>query len=135
MRAIQGWDRIRSPEEWRQVCVEARKHHRSGRFVIERLGAERFLDPQLMATLWQLHQGLIDESGDHSPAATMLIDLAVISYYNALRIQGWLGDLALWIEHECFAQEAPQVKLRREYGAQVESLAVEDGSGAISPFI
>lgn len=65
----------------------------------------------------------------------MLIDLAVISYYNALRIQGWLGDLALWIEHECFAQEAPQVKLRREYGAQVESLAVEDGSGAISPFI
>jgi hypothetical protein len=119
MRAIQGWDRIRSPEEWRQVCVEARKHHRSGRFVI----------------LWQLHQGLIDESGDHSPAATMLIDLAVISYYNALRIQGWLGDLALWIEHECFAQEAPQVKLRREYGAQVESLAVEDGSGAISPFI
>lgn len=55
MRALQGWDCMRSPEEWRQVCVEARKHHRSGRFVIERLGAERFLDAQLMATLWQLN--------------------------------------------------------------------------------
>jgi hypothetical protein len=54
------------------------------------------------------------------------MDLAMMTYHNALRVQGWIGDLALWIEHECFAQEAPQVKLRREYGAQVEGLAVED---------
>jgi hypothetical protein len=34
----------------------------------------------------------------------MLIDLAVMSYYNALRVQGWIGELALYIEHEFFCQ-------------------------------
>jgi hypothetical protein len=61
MRAMQGWDRIRSPEAWRQMYVEARQNYRSGRSVIERLGAERCLDPQLMATLWQLRRGLIQD--------------------------------------------------------------------------
>jgi hypothetical protein len=126
MRAMQGWDQVRSPEAWQAVCEKARGRYRGGEFLLERLGAERFLDPQLMAVLWQLRQGLIDGYGDHSPTATMLIDLAVINYYNALRIQGWIGDLALWIEHEYFAQEAPRVKLGREYGAPGQGRAVED---------
>jgi hypothetical protein len=49
----------------------------------------------------------------------MLIDLAIMSYYNGLRLQGWTGDLAIWIEHECFAHETLRVARRREYGAQV----------------
>jgi hypothetical protein len=126
MRAMQGWAQVGSPKAWQQVCDEARRRYHSGEFLLERLGAERLLDPQLMATLWQLRQRLIEAYGEHSPAATMLIDLAVMTYYNALRVQGWMGDLALWIEHECFAQEAPRVKLRRESGAHVEGLAVED---------
>jgi hypothetical protein len=126
MRAMQGWDRLRSPEEWHQMGVEAREHYRSGRFVIERLGAERFLEPQLMATLWQLRQSLMEESGTASPAMTMVIDLAVMTYSNALRIQGWIEDLALVIERECFAEEALKVKLRQQYGRQVEGFAVED---------
>jgi hypothetical protein len=114
MLAMQGWGQVRSPTEWRQVCQEAREQYQSGRFVIERLGAERFLDPLLTATLWQLRQGLVEEYGSESPAAMMLIDLALATYYNALRIQGSMGDMALWIEHECFAQETPRVKLRHE---------------------
>jgi hypothetical protein len=54
MRAMQGWGCIRSAEEWQAVCDDASQRYQSGRFLIERLGAERFLDPQLMATLWQL---------------------------------------------------------------------------------
>jgi hypothetical protein len=52
--------------------------------------------------------------------------LAIMSYYNALRIQGWIGDLALWIEHEAIGQGPLRVKLREEYGARVDSLAVEE---------
>jgi hypothetical protein len=56
----------------------------------------------------------------------MLIDVAVMAYYNALRIQGWIGDLALSIEHECFAEEPPTVKLQGQYGSQIEGFAGED---------
>jgi hypothetical protein len=122
---MQGWDQVRSPEEWQEVCEEARRRYQSGQFLLERLGAERFLDPQLMATLWHLRQSLIAQSGTTS-TGLMLIDLAVMSYYNALRIQGWIGDLALWIEHEAFGQGPLRVKLRDEYGARVDSLAVEE---------
>ena len=52
-------------------------------------------------------------------------DLAVMTYYNALRVQGWMGDLALQIEHECFGQEGPTPKLQRNWGV-VEGLAVEN---------
>src|SRR6266511_5594969 len=100
MRAFQGWGHIRSVEEWQDACDDASKRYRSGRFIIERLGAERFLDPQLMATLWQLRQGLMEEYGAESPTVTMLVDVAVMAYANALRMQGWIGDLALTIEQE-----------------------------------
>jgi hypothetical protein len=54
MRAFESWGPIRSTEEWQATCEDAAKRYQSGRFLLERLGAERFLDPQLMATLWQL---------------------------------------------------------------------------------
>jgi hypothetical protein len=86
---------------------------------------ERFLDPQLMATLWHLRQSLIAQSGTTS-TSLMRIDLAVMSYNNVLRMQGWIGDLALWTEHEAFGQGPLRAKLRDEYGARVDSLAVEE---------
>jgi hypothetical protein len=125
MRAMQGWDQVRSPEAWQEVCEEAQRRYQSGQFLLERLGAERFLDPQLMATLWHVRQSLIAQSGTAS-ASLMRIDLAVMSYYNAVRIQGWIGDLALWTEHEAFGQGPLRAKLRDEYGARVDSLAVEE---------
>jgi hypothetical protein len=77
-----------------------------------------------MATLWQLRQGLLEEYGAESPAMTMAIDLAVMTYYNALRIQGWIGDLSLAIEHELFGEDSVKVKLRQQYGTQVDGFAV-----------
>jgi hypothetical protein len=128
MRAMQGWVGIdRNTEDgWRKACEEARQSYHSGRFLIERLGAERFLEPQLMAILWQLRQTLMEEYAAETPTATMLIDLAVMSYYNALRVQGWIGDLALYIEHEFFCQDGPTAKLRQKWGYQVEGLVVEE---------
>jgi hypothetical protein len=126
MRAFEGWGQIRSEEEWQAVCEDARKRYQSGRFLIERLGAERFLDPQLMATLWQLRQGLLEEYGTESPAMTMVIDLAVTTYANVLRIQGWIGDLALVIEQELFAEDSLKVKLRQQHGVQFDGFAVEE---------
>jgi hypothetical protein len=128
MCAMEGWrgSDLETEAGWRQACEEARQRYHSGRFLIERIGAERFLEPQLMAILWQLRQTLVDEYAAQAPTATMLIDLAVMTYYNALRVQAWIGDLALHIEHEFFCQEGPTAKLRQKWGYQVEGLVVEE---------
>jgi hypothetical protein len=128
MRAMEGWrgSDLETEAGWRQACEEARQRYHSGRFLIERLGAERFLEPQLMAILWQLRQTLMEEYGTEAPTGTMLIDLAVMTYYNALRVQGWIGDLALHIEHAFFCQDGPTAKLRQKCGYQVEGLVVEE---------
>jgi hypothetical protein len=55
-----------------------------------------------------------------------VIDLAVMAYANALRVQGWIGDLALVIEHELFAEESLKIKLRQQYGPQFDGFAVEE---------
>jgi hypothetical protein len=125
MRAFEGWGQIRSPEEWQAACEDAGKRYQSGRFLIERLGAERFLDPQLMATLWQLRQDLLEEYDAESPAMMMVIDAVIMSYYNLLKIQAWTGDLALSIEQELFGEESLRLKLRQQYGAQFDGFAVE----------
>jgi hypothetical protein len=46
------------------------------------LGAQRYLDPKTMATLWQLRNEII-EVGFDSPAELMVLDMTLISYYNA----------------------------------------------------
>ena len=62
-RAMEGWQRVRSEEDWLKVCADSREQYESGRFFLERLGAARYLDPKLMATLLSLRQGLIAEGG------------------------------------------------------------------------
>jgi hypothetical protein len=122
-RAMEGWQRVTTPEAWEQTCLEAGKDYRSGRFLIEQLGARRHLDPELTATLWGLRQQLVAE-GSGSAAETMLADLAVTSYYNTLRIQQWIGNLALATEREFYGEEGPSARFERRH-ERVEGLVVE----------
>ena len=103
----------------------SREAYESGGFLLERLGAQRYLDPKLMATLLSLRQRLLDEWAITSAAETMLVDLALLSYYDALRVQGWTGDLAVRIEHEFFGDDA-FTKMAREGHRRTERFAVED---------
>jgi hypothetical protein len=105
-RAMEGWKGVRSEEDWLEVCEDSREQYESGGFFLERLGAERYLDPKLMATLLSLRQRLIAEWGITTAAEMMLLDLALLDYYHALRVQGWIGDLALHIERQFFGQDA-----------------------------
>src|SRR5215510_11057290 len=94
-RAVDGWHsgKFKDADGGVQTCEEAAQDYCSGRFLIERLGAERFLDPTLMATLWRLRQKLIAELPNPTTADYMLVDMAVVAYYNALRIQNWIGNI------------------------------------------
>jgi len=105
-RAMEGWQRVKSQEDWERINEESRQQYESGAFLLERLGADRYLDPTLMATIMGLRQRLIAESAITTAAETMLVDLAVLSYYQTLRVQGWSGDLAVRIEHDFFGDDA-----------------------------
>jgi hypothetical protein len=70
------------------------------------VGAERYLDPKLMATLLRQRQSIIVEWGITNATETMLGDLAVVQYALALRVHGWIGDLAARIESEFFGDDA-----------------------------
>jgi hypothetical protein len=113
-RAMEGWQRVRSQEEWVKVCEESREEYKSGQFLLEQLGAQRYLDPKLMATLLHLRWALIAEWGLTTASGTMLADLAVLSFYHTLRVEGWIGNLALHVEQAFFGQDGR------------EGLAIED---------
>jgi hypothetical protein len=55
----------------------------------------------------------------------MLVDLAVLSYYDTLRVQGWIGDLAVHIEHEFFGDDA-FTEMARKGHRRADRLAVEE---------
>jgi hypothetical protein len=43
---------------------------------------------------------LIEDLGARQAHERMLIDMAVVSYYHALRIHGWIGNLAILTESD-----------------------------------
>jgi hypothetical protein len=93
------------------------------------LGAERLMDPVLLATLWQLRQRLLHDLGASAAAEEMLVDMAVLSYATALRVNALVGNAVLTTEHQLFGDEAgPHVRFRKKHGAEVaERLSVPLG--------
>ena len=78
----------------------------NGRFIVRYLGAERYLDVETVAVLITLRQNLIAEIDRPSTADIMMIDAAVVAYYNFLRVQGWIGNLSLVFERDAFGGAA-----------------------------
>lgn len=113
--AMEGWQRVESDEDWRRIYQESWEAYHSGRFLLERLGAERYLEPELMAVLVQMRRALVGPGGG-SPSEAMIADLAVLSYHNSLRLQQWIGDLAVEIEREFFGGESPTARFEGRYG-------------------
>jgi len=52
----------------------------------------------------------------------MLIERAVCAYHDFLRVTGWVGNLAIHIEHEFFGRNAPGVDFQ---GRGIRGLTVE----------
>ena len=127
-RAVEGWAIVKTQDAWEETVRKAAADLDSGGFLIERLGAERHLDPTLMAVLLTLRRRLVDEHGAETAAELMLIDSAVLAYYHQLRVNGWIGDLSIRLEHEFWGHDKSlSAKFRDSYGPdRIRGLAVED---------
>jgi hypothetical protein len=59
----------------------------------------------------------------------MLIDRAVSAYQDFIRVEGWVGNLAILIEHEFFGLDGPSAHFRDRYGREgrtIRGLSVEE---------
>src|SRR5438128_1813806 len=84
MRALKGWGSIQTQEDWEQLKAQALEDYHSGGFLLERLGAELFMEPEMRAVLLTLRRGLIADLGAVTHAELMVIDAAILAYYNLL---------------------------------------------------
>src|SRR5262245_66527583 len=95
---MDGWGSVHDRADWDKAVKDAERGLDHGGFLLERLGAERYLDPQLMAVLLVLRRRLVDETGAHTALEYMLIDSAVMSYYHTMRINGWIGNVSALLD-------------------------------------
>jgi hypothetical protein len=78
----------------------------NGRFLVRMLGAERYLEPETVAVLITFRQELLAERKRTTAADVMMVDTAVVGYYNFMRVQGWIGNVALVVERDLFGQNS-----------------------------
>ncbi len=129
-RSMLNSPQLNSPQDWEATTVtKALADYRSGRAVMDQLGAERLLDPPTAGMLLAIRRGLIDETNATSAGELVLIDMAVIAFANAMRLQSMIGNTALIIEGEMFGQPSLRAKWKKKHGARPEDingLAVEE---------
>jgi hypothetical protein len=118
-RAMRQWY-PREGDRERQV-ERVLTSYEDGSFLIDRLGASMVVDRDLAVVLLDLRRRLTDEYGD-TPAIVMQIDRAVVAYRDFLRITGWVGNLAIHIEHEFFGRDGPSAHFRNRYGQEGRSI-------------
>lgn len=114
---VRGLPGVRSPMKWAAMLEKAGDEIGNGRFIVRQLGAERYLDPETVAVLITLRQNLLADMKQASAADIMMVDAAVIAYFNMLRVQGWIGNLSLVVERGLFGQ-APLTEIHAEQTAK-----------------
>src|SRR5262249_27039865 len=77
-RAMEGWGNVTTEEEWQAAVIQADEDYTSGQFLLDRLGARRYLDPPLAAVLLSLRRQLVEEHGAETAAELMMVDMAVL---------------------------------------------------------
>jgi hypothetical protein len=102
---VAGQPGVRSPEEWAALLEKAGDEVGNGRFIVRCLGAERYLELETVAVLITLRQNLIGDLAQATAADIMMIDAAILGYYNMIRTQRWVGNLSLVVERELFGEE------------------------------
>ena len=103
--AVKGRRGASTEAYWQEVFAKAHIDYASGKFLLQRLGADRQLDLPLVATLTQLRQGLLEGIENPSMADHMLADSAIVAYGNFLRVQGWIGSTSLIIQSDLYGQQ------------------------------
>ena len=117
------------PKKFENIVSKSLDDYRSGRSLMEHMGADRLIDPATTGMLLAIRRGLIEETNAATIGDYVLIDMAVIAFASAMRLQSIVGNVALIIESEMFGQPSLRARWRKEYGSRpedIQGLAVEE---------
>jgi len=116
---------LRTQEDWERAYELVDDDYRSGQFLIDSLGAGRYIEPKIAMTVLMLRQKMAEEMEIESAVEFMLMDSALTAYYNFITSQRMLGDLVTQVERELFQGETLSVTLKEKRGWEVEEFQVE----------
>jgi hypothetical protein len=117
---LKGHPGIRTEEKLAELLIKVTGDYETGKFLMEQLGADRYLEYERALTLSHMRQQLLSHIEQPTMPDKMAADTAVLAYHNLLRIQGWIGNICLVVERDLFGQEP----LNELHGPQVgEKLA------------
>ena len=117
------------PNKFENIVSKSLDDYRSGRALMEHMGADRLIDPATTGMLLAIRRGLIEETSAATIGDYVVIDMAVIAFASAMRLQSIVGNLALVLEGELFGQPSLRAKWRKGYGGRpenIQGLAVEE---------
>ena len=98
---------------------------KSGRFLIENLGAERYVEFRVAATISEIRKKMIKDMQIESAAEVMLMDSALMAYFNSLKLQRMFGDLTVKIERDMFHDKSMSVTWTSGETSEVAEFKVE----------
>jgi len=114
------------PNKFEDIVSKSLDDYRSGRALMEHMGADRLIDPATTGMLLAIRRGLLEETNVATIGDYVLTDMAVIAFASAMRIQSIVGNLALVLEGDLFGQPSLRAKWRQECGGRPDGLAVDE---------
>jgi len=104
--AMEGWQRVKSPEDWARIQGEAAEDWVSGRALLTMLGGERYLAPERAALLVHLWRHFLVAYEVDSPAEFLTVAMALVAFNQLTRVNELIGNIEARLEDEFFALRA-----------------------------
>lgn len=104
----------------------------SGKFFLTHIGLWLEVTPALAATVFILRREWIEQYEIETVPEFLLLDMALLGYFHAVRLNKQLGDMESLIDSDLFVFDPPTPALKRNsHGLIVDGLAVEDRMRAL----
>jgi hypothetical protein len=134
LKTVKGLPGVATQERWDALVENACKDYPTGHFLLNRMGAKRYLDPELMAVLLHIRQQLLVDIENPTMADHLLADSVIVSYRHMLRIQGWIDSICLTVERQLFGQETLQENHGERVGNRIEE-QIRDLENKLMPLL
>ena len=124
-RTFPEFTKLKTQGDWERAYELAEDSFLSGQFLINNLGADRYVEPNIAVTLIVLRQKLIQDMQLDSAAEYMMMDVALTANYNFIKAQRMFGDLAVLIEKELFQEDSLSLNLKADGSLDLNTFKVD----------
>lgn len=114
--AMQGWDEVKTNEDWDRIVDESAEDWASGKRLITMLGGERYVSPEQTALMYHLWHDFVGTYRPQGPAEYLAIAMALIAFHQFIRANEFVGNLTARLESAFFGIDPPQVSVMERDG-------------------